>query len=55
MEAAFSTQVGTAYSSGYPAACQASIPPLSGRTLVMPYLLSMSAARALVASLGQVQ
>jgi hypothetical protein len=36
-------------------ASQASIPPSSGRTLVIPLALSSSATRALVASLGHEQ
>jgi hypothetical protein len=36
-------------------ASQASIPPSSGRTLVIPFALSSSATRALVASLGHEQ
>ncbi len=36
-------------------ASQASIPPSSGRTLVIPFARSSSATRALVASLGHEQ
>jgi hypothetical protein len=36
-------------------ASQASIPPSSGRTLVIPFAISSSATRALVASLGHEQ
>jgi hypothetical protein len=41
--------------SGYPSLSQPSNPPSSGRTRTMPSRLSESAARALEASLGQVQ
>ena len=40
---------------GKSCASQASIPPSSGRTLVMPLARSSSATRALVASLGHEQ
>lgn len=40
---------------GNPLFFQAANPPASGRTRVMPLLLSSSATRALVASFGQVQ
>jgi hypothetical protein len=40
---------------GYPRPSQAPNPPSSGRTLSIPFFLSSSAARALVASFGQVQ
>lgn len=45
----------TTFSTGYSKAVQASSPPSSGRTRVMPRFCSCSATRALVASLGQVQ
>ena len=41
--------------SGSRRACQASIPPASGRTLWMPSRFSLSATRALEISLGQEQ
>ena len=45
----FSVTKGKSYAS------QASMPPSSGRTLVIPLALSSSATRALVASLGHEQ
>ena len=42
-------------STGYFSSTHASKPPSSGRTRVIPYFLRSSAARALVASFGQVQ
>lgn len=40
---------------GYPLSRQPKKPPASGRTLLIPFFLSCSAARALEASFGQVQ
>src|SRR5208282_3126554 len=45
----------TGGSIGYPRSIQASKPPRSGRTRVIPHFLSCSATRALVASFGQEQ
>ena len=49
----FSTRVSV--TNGKLSASQASIPPSSGRTLVIPLARSSSATRALVASLGHEQ
>ncbi len=49
----FSTRLSV--TNGKLSASQASIPPSSGRTLVIPLARSSSATRALVASLGHEQ